>query len=542
VHDDPAVRAGVGLLSHHSLLYASLTARENVAFAARLYGVPDPEAAAMAALERLRVADRADTPVRRLSRGLQQRVSAARAVVHGPRCCCSTSPTPGSTPSAPRRCPSHAHRARRARRGARARHAPPRRGARASPRRWPCCAPGGWPSTRRAPRWRPRRSRDEYRALVAGGAMPPDVEWVRLTPTAPGLLATAWLVARKDLLIEFRTRSAFLAAVVFALLGAVIFRFAWDPTAVAALDLAPGVLWVIFVFSGLLGLHRSFGVEQADRAVDGLLAAPVAREALFLGKALANLAFVSAVQLVAIPAWRSSTTCPVGGGVLEGSCWRRSRRGARGRGHAVQRDDGEHAPRRAAAADAGAAVLRAGGDAGGAGHGAPARRPAAGGGGADCSDCWGASTWSSWSPARSPSRSRSRSDRGTAAVPPAGVRRTYPMTIPPSRRPPASAPHRPPRRAARGAPLALPGRPASTGCWRGLLALVGVLVRAVWFTPVEAMQGPAQKIFYAHVPSVIVGLYLALPLVAIAAACTSGSRTSASTASPRARPRSGSCS
>ncbi len=85
VGDDPAVRAAVGVLSHHSLLYASLTARENVAFAARLYGVPDPDAAAMAALARLRVADRADAPVRRLSRGLQQRVSAARAVVHGPR-------------------------------------------------------------------------------------------------------------------------------------------------------------------------------------------------------------------------------------------------------------------------------------------------------------------------------------------------------------------------------------------------------------------------------------------------------------------------
>lgn len=85
VDDDPAVRAGVGLLSHHSLLYAALTARENVAFAARLHGVPDPDAAALAALDRLRVADRADTPVRRLSRGLQQRVSAARAVVHTPR-------------------------------------------------------------------------------------------------------------------------------------------------------------------------------------------------------------------------------------------------------------------------------------------------------------------------------------------------------------------------------------------------------------------------------------------------------------------------
>jgi heme exporter protein B len=135
---------------------------------------------------------------------------------------------------------------------------------------------------------------------------------------APGLLATAALVARKDLLIEFRTRSAFLAAVVFALLAAVIFRFAWDPTAVAALDLAPGVLWVIFVFSGLLGLHRSFGVEQADRAVDALLAAPVPREAIFLGKALANLAFVAAVQLVAIPAVALFYDLPVAGGVLAG--------------------------------------------------------------------------------------------------------------------------------------------------------------------------------------------------------------------------------
>jgi heme exporter protein B len=137
-------------------------------------------------------------------------------------------------------------------------------------------------------------------------------------PAPPGVLATAWLVARKDLVIEFRTRSAFLAALVFALLAVVIFRFSWDPTAVAAIDLAPGVLWVIFVFSGLLGLHRSFGVEQADRAMDGLLAAPVSREALFLGKALANLLFVAGVQGIAIPAVALFYDLPVGGGVLAG--------------------------------------------------------------------------------------------------------------------------------------------------------------------------------------------------------------------------------
>lgn len=114
--------------------------------------------------------------------------------------------------------------------------------------------------------------------------------------------SAAWLIARKDLSIEFRTKSAFMASIVFSLLGIVIFYFAWDSTAVTSADLAPGVLWVIFTFAGLLGLHRSFGVEQEERAMDALLAAPVERESIFLGKALANLIFVLAVQAIAIPA------------------------------------------------------------------------------------------------------------------------------------------------------------------------------------------------------------------------------------------------
>ena len=125
-------------------------------------------------------------------------------------------------------------------------------------------------------------------------------------------LAAAWLIARKDLAIEFRTRSAFFSALVFALLGLVIFYYAWDPTAVSVTDLAPGVLWIVFTFSGLLGLHRSFGVERADRAIDGLLASPVSREAIFLGKAIANLIFVAAVQMIAIPALAIFYNLPLG--------------------------------------------------------------------------------------------------------------------------------------------------------------------------------------------------------------------------------------
>lgn len=130
---------------------------------------------------------------------------------------------------------------------------------------------------------------------------------------APSFVRDALRIARKDLLIEFRTRSAFLAATVFAVLAVAIFRFTWDPTAIPAMDLAPGVLWVIFTFSGLLGLNRSFALELAERAYDGLLASQVSREAIFAGKVLANLVFVAAIQTLALPAVVLFFDLPVGG-------------------------------------------------------------------------------------------------------------------------------------------------------------------------------------------------------------------------------------
>jgi heme exporter protein B len=118
----------------------------------------------------------------------------------------------------------------------------------------------------------------------------------------PSLFGAAWIIARKDLVVELRTRSAFLSVLVFTLLGIATFYFAWDATAVSAMDLAPGVLWVTFTFAGLLGLQRSFGIEAQDRAIDALLVAPVEREAIYIGKAIANVIFVGAVLGVALPA------------------------------------------------------------------------------------------------------------------------------------------------------------------------------------------------------------------------------------------------
>jgi heme exporter protein A len=81
---DTDVRARVGIVSHQTMLYDVLTARENVEFAARMYGVPDVRAAANEVLARLGASSFADVRVRSLSRGMQQRVSVARAIVHAP--------------------------------------------------------------------------------------------------------------------------------------------------------------------------------------------------------------------------------------------------------------------------------------------------------------------------------------------------------------------------------------------------------------------------------------------------------------------------
>jgi ABC-type multidrug transport system ATPase subunit len=75
----------VGVLSHQTYLYAGLTARENLRFYARLYRLPDAEARITAVLERVGLDGRADDRVGTLSRGLAQRASLARAILHEPR-------------------------------------------------------------------------------------------------------------------------------------------------------------------------------------------------------------------------------------------------------------------------------------------------------------------------------------------------------------------------------------------------------------------------------------------------------------------------
>lgn len=108
-------------------------------------------------------------------------------------------------------------------------------------------------------------------------------------------------IVRKDLTAEWRTRELFTAMLVFALLVILTFNFALELDARARASVTSGVLWVTFAFAGTLGLNRSMATEKDRGCLDGLLLAPVDRAAIYFGKAIGNLIFMSIVELIVLP-------------------------------------------------------------------------------------------------------------------------------------------------------------------------------------------------------------------------------------------------
>jgi heme exporter protein B len=117
----------------------------------------------------------------------------------------------------------------------------------------------------------------------------------------PSWVAQVRLVAGKDLAIELRTGEIVTTSGFFAVLVAVIASLAFYAGPDATVRVAPGVIWVAVAFASVLALSRTWQREREDSALAGLLATPTARSAIFAGKAIGVLLFVTLVELIVVP-------------------------------------------------------------------------------------------------------------------------------------------------------------------------------------------------------------------------------------------------
>ena len=114
-------------------------------------------------------------------------------------------------------------------------------------------------------------------------------------------LADVGALARKDLRLELRARDTLPAMLLFVVSTLVVFHFTLPQN--ASRLAAFGLLWVALIFTALLGLTRCFAAEREQDVLDGLVLAPSDRSAIWLGKAIAMLAFLAAAEVVALPAF-----------------------------------------------------------------------------------------------------------------------------------------------------------------------------------------------------------------------------------------------
>lgn len=110
-------------------------------------------------------------------------------------------------------------------------------------------------------------------------------------------VALAW----KDLTTERRTKANFNAVVFLAVLILLLFGFALGPDTEALRSAAAGVIWLTILFSGVLSFNRSYQLELENGALETLLLYPGGRKVIFIGKLVANLAFVYLVEIIVLP-------------------------------------------------------------------------------------------------------------------------------------------------------------------------------------------------------------------------------------------------
>ena len=118
---------------------------------------------------------------------------------------------------------------------------------------------------------------------------------------AVSVLRAAWLIARKDLLVEARSRELAYTTLFFAISCVLVFAFAFVREGRALEDAAAGILWVSVAFSGTLALGRAFERERQSETLRALLLAPAERAGIYLGKLGGLMVLMVGVEIVLVP-------------------------------------------------------------------------------------------------------------------------------------------------------------------------------------------------------------------------------------------------
>jgi heme exporter protein CcmB len=115
------------------------------------------------------------------------------------------------------------------------------------------------------------------------------------------VFAAAWLIAKKDLVVEARSRELAYTTVFFAVACVLIFAFSFVREGRVIEGVPAGILWVTVTFSGTLALTRAFERERQGETLRALLLSPVERAAVYLGKLLGLVLLMLGVEVIIVP-------------------------------------------------------------------------------------------------------------------------------------------------------------------------------------------------------------------------------------------------
>ncbi|MCF6238357.1 MAG: heme exporter protein CcmB [Candidatus Marinimicrobia bacterium] len=114
-------------------------------------------------------------------------------------------------------------------------------------------------------------------------------------------MRAAIAILKKDLRMEFRSKESILAMWIFSLLIFVIFNFTFEVSRLIMLEIAPGLLWVAFIFSGMFGLNHSFAIEKENGNLRAMALMPVDGGQIYLGKFLSVTIMMLLFELLIFP-------------------------------------------------------------------------------------------------------------------------------------------------------------------------------------------------------------------------------------------------